>query len=163
MKAVKAFIAIVLFCFLGSPALAEEKKTLVVGENLKVGMSLNEVIALLGIPGKFIVQRGTEPLKDTVVIEYPKHGLVIYTMNKKTIVDEIEVLPTFKGSFAEGIKIGTKFNDLIAKYGVPKSMNAQIARYPDRGMFFQLEREVLVSVKIFAKGSEILDRRLIDR
>jgi len=89
--------------------------------------------------------------------------VVIHAMSNKTTVDAIEVLPAFKGKFAEGVKIGAKFNDLIANYGVPKSMNAQIARYPERGMFFQLDKEVLVSAKIFTKDSQILDRKLIGR
>jgi hypothetical protein len=163
VKAVKAFVTVLMFCFLTGPALAEEKGPLVIGENLKVGMPVDQVIALLGIPDKFVVQRGTESLTDTVVIEYPKQGVVIHTMSNKTTVDAIEVLPVFKGKFAEGVKIGAKFNDLIANYGVPKSMNAQIARYPERGMFFQLEKEVLVSARIFTKNSKILDRQLIDR
>jgi len=163
VKAVKAFVTVLMFCFLTGPALAEEKGTLVIGENLKVGMSVDQVIVLLGIPDKFEVQRGTEPLTDTVVIEYPKQGVVIHAMSNKTTVDAIEVLPAFKGKFAEGVKIGAKFNDLIANYGVPKSMNAQIARYPERGMFFQLDKEVLVSAKIFTKDSQILDRKLIGR
>ncbi|GJL78979.1 MAG: hypothetical protein NPINA01_19680 [Nitrospinaceae bacterium] len=163
MKAVKAFVTVLLVFFLVGQASAGENKNLVIGKNLKVGMSVEQVIALLGIPNKFLVNRGTEPLTDTVVIEYPQHGVVIYIMSKKNSVDAVEVLPSFKGSFAEGIQIGAKFNDLIAKYGVPKSMNAQIARYPERGMFFQLEKEALVSAKIFTKNSQILDRQLIDR
>lgn len=163
MKAVKVFVTALMFCFLTGPALAEEKGTLVIGKNLKVGMSVGQVIALLGIPDKFTVQRGTESLTDSVIIEYPKQGVVIHAMSKKTTVDAIEVLPTFKGKFAEGVKIGAKFNDLIANYGVPKSMDAQIARYPERGMFFQLEKEALVSARIFIKNSKILDRQLIDR
>ena len=142
---------------------SNEKEPLVIGKNLRVGMSVDAVIALMGIPGKFTVNRGTEPLTDTVVIEYPNHGVVIHTMNKKSTVDAIEVLPSFRGSFAEGIKIGAKFNDLIEKYGVPKSMTAQVARYPERGMFFQLEKEVLVSAKIFVKNSQILDLQLINQ
>ncbi len=163
MKAVKAFVTVLMFCFLTGPALAEEKGTLVIGKNLKVGMSVDQVIALLGIPDKFTVQRGTESLTDTVVIEYPRRGIVVHIMSKKTTVDAIEVLPSFKGKFVEGVKIGAKFNDLIANYGVPKSMNAQIARYPERGIFFQLEKEELVSAKIFTKNSKILDRQLIGR
>ena len=96
-------------------------------------------------------------------MEYLDQGLVIHTVNKSTSVDEIEVLPNFKGTFAQGIKIGAKFNDLVAKYGVPKTMNAQIARYPNQGMFFQLEKEALVSAKIFKKNSKILDLQLINR
>lgn len=163
MKAVKKFVVVLVVCFLASSAMADEKAALVIGKNLKVGMQVNQVIALLGIPDKFTVSRGTEPLTDSVVIEYLNQGLVIHSMNKSTVVDEIEILPSFKGSFTKGVKIGAKFNDLVAKYGVPKTMNAQIARYPDQGMFFQLEKESLVSAKVFKMNSKILDLQLINR
>ena len=42
-------------------------------------------------------------------------------------------------------------------------MNAQIARYPGQGLFFQLEKESLVSAKVFRKDSKILDLQLINR
>jgi len=163
VKAMKSFVVALMVCFMASSALADEKATLVIGENLKVGMPVNQVIALMGIPDKFTVNRGTEPLTDSVVIEYLAQGVVIHSVNKSTVVDEIEVLPSFRGSFAKGVKIGAKFNDLIAQYGVPKSMNAQIARYPGQGLFFQLEKESLVSAKVFRKDSKILDLQLINR
>lgn len=148
---------------MASSAVAEEKAPLVIGENLKVGMPVNQMIGLMGIPANFTVNRGTEPLTDSVVMEYLGQGVVIHAVNKSSVVDEIEILPTFKGSFAKGVKIGAKFNDLVAKYGVPKTMNAQIARYPEQGMFFQLEKESLVSAKVFRKNSKILDLQLINR
>ncbi len=163
MKLAKAFVMACLIALLAGPALAEEEISLVIGKNLKVGMPLNEVIALLGIPNSMAVNRGTEPLRDSVSIRYPKHGVVVHTLNKKTTVEQIEVLPTFKGTFAEGVKIGAKFNDLIEKYGMPESLNAQVARYPQQGLYFMMEREVLVSAKVFSKNSKILDHQLINR
>jgi hypothetical protein len=163
VKAMKSIIVALMFCLLAGQAVAEEKAPLVIGENLKVGMQVSQVITLMGIPDKFTVNRGTEPLTDSVVIEYLNQGVVVHAVNKSTLVDEIEILPTFKGSFAKGVKIGAKFNDLVAKYGVPKTMNAQIARYPEQGMFFQLEKESLVSAKVFRKNSQILDLKLINR
>ncbi len=163
MKVAKTLILVVMICLFAGPALAEEKVALVIGKNLKVGMPMKEVIALLGIPDKFVVNRGTEPLTDSVVIEYPMHGVVIYTLNKVTTVEQIEVLPDFKGAFAEGIAIGAKFNDLIDKYGTPKSLHAQMARYPDQGMYFQLEKDKLISARVFQKNSKIMDLQLINR
>ena len=163
MKVAKTLILIVMVCLFANPALAEEKVSLVIGKNLKVGMPMQEVIGLLGIPNKFMVNRGTEPLTDSVAIEYPMHGVVIHTLNKMTTVEQIEVLPDFKGAFAEGISIGAKFNDLIDKYGTPKSLNAQMARYPDQGMYFQLEKDKLISARVFQKNSKIMDLQLINR
>lgn len=163
MKVAKTLILVLMVCLFASPALAEEKVSLVIGKNLKVGMPMKEVIALLGIPDKFTVNRGTEPLTDSVVIEYPSHGVAIYTLNKMTTVEQIEVLPDFKGAFAEGIKIGARFNDLIDKYGTPKSLRAQMARYPEQGMYFQLEKDKLISARVFQKNSKIMDLQLINR
>ena len=115
MKAMQSFVVALMVCLFSSSAVAEEKAPLVIGENLKVGMPVNQVIALMGVPAKFTVNRGTEPLTDSVVIEYLDQGVVVHAVNKSTLVDEIEVLPTFKGSFAKGVKIGAKFNDLVAK------------------------------------------------
>ena len=162
MKVAKAFFLACLIGVLASPVWAEEKISLVIGKNLKVGMPLNEVIALLGIPNTLNVQRGTEPLTDSVAIRYEKHGVVVHALNKKTTVEEIEVLPSFKGTFEAGVKIGAKFNDLIEKYGMPETLNAQVARYPQQGLYFLLEREVLVSAKVFTRDSKILDHKLIN-
>lgn len=159
----KTLVVLWMVCLLTGSAVAEEKATLVIGENLKVGMPVSQVIALMGIPEKFTVNRGTESLTDSVVIEYLNQGVVVHAVNKSTLVDEIEILSSFKGSFSKGVKIGAKFNDLVAQYGVPKTMNAQIARYPEQGMFFQLEKESLVSAKVFRKDSKILDLKLINR
>jgi len=163
VKAAKTLILIFIVCLFTRPAFAGEPVSLVIGKNLKVGMPMKDVIALLGIPDKFDINRGTEPQTDSLAIEYPAHGVVIHTLNKKTTVEQIEVLSSFKGSFAEGVAIGAKFNDLIAKYGTPSSLNAQMARYPDHGMFFQLEKDVLISARVFAKDSKILDLQLIKR
>ncbi|MFQ5450980.1 MAG: hypothetical protein ACE5E9_10145 [Nitrospinaceae bacterium] len=163
MKVARALTIVLIFLFLATPSLAGDKVGLVIGKNLKTGMPLKEVFALLGIPKTFVLRRGTEPRTDSVAMEYPANGVVIHFMNKKKVVEEIEVLPSFKGTFSAGIKIGTKFNDLIAKYGMPKSLHAQVARYPDQGMFFILEKEALVSARLFRKNSKILDLQLINK
>ena len=132
----------------------------VVGKNLKVGMTLDKAVTLLGIPKKINVKRGTEPSLDSISIKYATHGVVIHTLNGKEKVEAIELLPTFKGQFANGIKMGDKVPILIEKYGVPQSMSATLARYPDKGLYFSLKKNVLVSTWIFVKNSKIFSHQL---
>ena len=49
---------------------------------------------------------------------------------------------------------------LIEKYGVPQSMSDRLASYPDKGMYFSLKKNVLVSTWIFFKNSKILSHQL---
>lgn len=163
MKAAKTLVMILLVAMLATPALATEKISLVIGKNLKVGMSIHDVIALLGIPQKIQVIRGTEPLTDSVAIKYREHGVVIHSMHDKTLVEQIEILPAFKGTFAEGIKIGAKFPEMIDKYGMPDTLSSDVARYPDRGLYFVLQNEKVVSAKVFKKNSKILALRMINK
>mgnify|MGYP003724317299 CR=1 FL=1 len=145
-----------------APAKAKKKKPegLVIGKNLKVGMPLKDAIKLLGIPGSIDIQRGTESKLDSISIEYANHGIVLHSLNGKRKIEVLEILPQFKGSFAEGIKIGEKFTVLIEKYGVPQSMNASMAKYPKKGMYFSLKENVLVAAHVFRKNSEILSHQL---
>ena len=117
----------------------------VVGKNLKVGMTLDKAITLLGVPKKINVERGTEPNLDSISIKYATHGVVIHTLSGKQKVEAIELLPNFKGQFANGLKMGDKVPTLIKKYGVPQSMSASLARYPNKGLYFSLKENVLVS------------------
>ncbi len=135
-------------------------KGFVVGKNLKVGMTLDQAITLLGVPKKIEVERGTEPSLDSLSIKYVNHGVVIHTLNGKQKVEAIELLPAFKGQFANGIKMGDKVPTLIKKYGVPQSMSASLARYPDKGLYFSLKENVLVSTWIFVKNSKIFSHQL---
>lgn len=143
-------------------AKVEKKKPegFVVGKNLKVGMNLDQAITLLGVPKKVEVKRGTEPSLDSISIEYAMHGVVIHALNGKQKVEAIELSPTFKGQFVNGIKMGDKVPTLIEKYGVPQSMSNSLARYPDKGLYFSLKKNVLVSTWIFGKNSKILSHQL---
>ena len=143
-------------------AKAKKKKPegFVIGKNLKVGMNIDKAITLLGVPRKVKVQRGTEPRLDSISIEYEKHGVVIHTVTGKQKIEAIELLPTFKGRFANGIKIGDKVQKLIKTNGVPQWMSSNLARYPNKGLYFSLKENALVSVWIFMKNSKILNHQL---
>ena len=103
VKLAKSFVIIFLLVFFAGSAWAEGESSLVIGKNLKVGMSVNEAVKLLGIPGKIDVKRGTEPTNDSVAIRYNNHGVIIHAMSGGGSIDHIELLPSFKGKFAEGI------------------------------------------------------------
>lgn len=167
MNAFKLFAALLCAVFLAQPSWAEEKKEqkgptpIVIGKSLKVGMPLEKAISLLGVPKTINIRRGTEPETDSLSIEYPEHGIVIHALTRKTAIEEIEVLHTFKGRFADGLKIGSKFPGLMEKYGMPQSVKSHIARYPKIGMYFFLKNDTLVSVKVFAKNSKLFDYKML--
>jgi hypothetical protein len=151
-----------LSIWLSTPALAVDSGTLVIGQNLKVGMFLKEAMDLLGVPNKIRIDRGSDPSTDSVVMEYPELGVVLHTQNQATEVDEIEVLPGFKGKLDTGIHLGATFNDVVEKYGPPVSYAMNMARYPDKGMYLMMNKgdQKLVALKIFKKGSKLLDQKL---
>jgi hypothetical protein len=97
-------------------------KGFVVGKNLKVGMTRDQAITLLGVPKKINVKRGTGPSLESTSIEYAAYGVMIHTLSGKPNVEAIELFPTFKGQFANGVKMGDKVPTLIKKYDVPQSL-----------------------------------------
>lgn len=161
-KTVRAakLLAIVFLLSCSTPVIAQNNAAIEIGKNLKVGMPLKEAISLLGIPASVKVGRGTEPAADSIVIEYLDQGIMVYALNKGTLIEGIEVLPTFKGLFSSGVKIGDKFPTIIEKYGTPQSLVMETARYPELGLYLHLKDDVLLSAKMFVKGSKLLDSRL---
>ena len=145
-----------------APVKVEKKKPqgLVIGKNLKVGMSVEEAIKLLGTPRTIKVKRGTESIRDSLSIEYASKGIVIHFLNGKGKIEALEVRPQFVGRFAEGVKIGAKVAAMIDKYGVPQSMNESLARYPEKGLYFSLKENVLIAAHVFDKNSKLLSHQL---
>ena len=169
-------IGMVLFlCVLAAPGVAQEAPApaaapaeapnpdgLVVGENVVPGMPLSQAIELLGVPGSLRVNRGPIQGTDSIQIDYEQHGLILHAMSNGSTVEGIEVGPSFKGKFASGIKLGDKFPMLIENYGVPNSLTSQVARYPDRGLYFLMNNDTLLSAKAYAKGTKLVDARLMN-
>ena len=163
VKLSKLFAIILMLVFFAGSAWAEGGSSLVIGKNLKVGMSVNEAIKLLGIPGKIDAIRGTEPTNDSISIRYDNHGVIIHAMTGKGSIDHIELMHSFKGTLAAGIKIGSKFPDMIGKYGMPETLTAEIARYPQRGLYFTMSNEKVVSAKVFTRNSKLLALKMVDK
>ncbi len=169
MKTFNLFIALLCAVLMAQPSWAakkkdagkKEKEAIVIGESLKVGMPLEKAISLLGTPKLISVKRGTEPEMDSISIEYLNHGVRIHALAKNTKIEELEVLPTFKGKFAAGVKIGAKYQDLMKNFGIPDSVNSHIAEYPDSGMYLFLKNDTLISAKLFAKNSKLLEYKLL--
>jgi len=126
-------------------------KGIVIGKNLKVGMSLQKAIKILGTPKSLKIKRGIEPKLDSMSIEYLDHGITIHVLNGKKRIETMEVSQQFKGEFAKGIKIGEKVSTLIDKLGVPQSIDPSIARYPEKGIHFTLKKSSLVGAHVFKK------------
>ena len=135
-------------------------KGFVVGGNLKVGMSLNEAFKILGTPKSVNVVRGSNPSVDSISMEYLDQGIILHVLTNKPKIEALELLQNFKGEFLEGVNIGSKIEDLIKAFGIPKSMESFIARYPQKGIYFSLDNKAIVSAQVFSKNSKILHSRL---
>jgi len=170
----KTMLWVLLMSLMASVAIAQEKSTvpettltpgqIVIGGNLTTGMPLSSTITLLGIPDTIKVVRGTSADRDSIQITYARHGLVVRAMSGGSKIEGIEVGPTFKGSFKaeSAIKLGVKYEMLIGEYGLPTSLTAQVMRYPQRGLYFQLNNNRLLSAKTYASGSKLLDANLMN-
>ena len=143
------------------PSKKSIKEHFIIGKNLKIGMSLESALSILGIPKSIRINRGTEPQRDSISVEYLNHGLIIHALTQNSTIEELEVLPGFKGKFIEGAKIGSKFSDLIEIFGIPESKDSFIVKYPHRGMYVFLKDDTMISVKLFAKNSKLLDHKLL--
>jgi len=146
-----------------APVVSGEGK-IVIGENISAGMPLKDAVQFLGIPDHVKVVRGTSSDRDSIQITYAQHGLVLHALSEVPKVEGIEIMPTFKGTFKSesGIKLGVKYEMLIGEYGLPASLTAQVMRYPDRNLYFQLNNERLLSAKSYAPGSKLIDARLMN-
>jgi hypothetical protein len=146
------------------PAPTVSRSQVVIGQNLKPGMPLNDTIVLLGIPDNIKAIRGTSNDRDSIEITYARHGLVVRAMSGGTRIEGIEVGPTFKGTFKSesGIKLGVKYEMLIGEYGLPTTFTAQVMRYPKRGLYFQLNNNRLLSAKTYANGTKLMDAKLMN-
>lgn len=135
-------------------------KGFVIGQNLKIGMSLNDAFKILGTPKSVNVVRGSNPSVDSISMEYLDQGVILHVLTNKPKIEALELLQNFKGEFQEGINIGSKIEDLIKAFGIPKSMESFIARYPQKGIYFSLDNKAIVSAQVFSKNSKILHSRL---
>ena len=135
-------------------------KGFVVGETLKVGMALSEAFKILGTPKSVNVVRGSNPSVDSISMEYLDQGVILHVLTNKPKIEALELLQNFKGEFIEGINIGSKIEDLIKAFGIPKSMESFIARYPQKGIYFSLDNKAVVSAQVFSRNSKILNSRL---
>ena len=143
----------------GSPE-NNNSKNFVVGGNLKVGMALSQAFEILGTPKFINVIRGSNPSFDSISIKYLSKGIILHAFTNNPRLEALEVLPNFKGEFIEGINIGSKIEDLIKVFGVPNSMESFIARYPQKGIYFSLDNEIIISAQLFKKNNKLLKTRL---
>ena len=175
MRTGKTMFWVLLISLIAGVAVAAEEKApapitalapnqIVIGENLTIGMPLNTTMKLLGIPDKIKVVRGTSTDRDSIQINYARHGLVVRAMSGNSTVEGIEIGPSFKGSFKSenSIKLGVKYEMLIGEYGLPASLTAQVMRYPKKGLYFQLNNNRLLSAKTYKTGSKLMDAKLMN-
>jgi hypothetical protein len=160
VRAGKIIFVVIMILGLATPALAQQ---LVIGGkgNLKTGMQLKDAFKTLGYPDAFIVKRGPSSTFDNIEMPYATLGIIIRAMSGGKIVEAIDIKPTFKGSFDTGVKLGDPFTTLVAKYGTPESLSSQIARYPDRGMYFLMSSSKLLSAKFFSRNTKLLEHKMV--
>ena len=169
----KTMFWVLLMSLIASVAIAQEKPKasptltpgqIVIGDNLKLGMPLSQVMTVLGIPNQINVVRGASKDRDSIQITYAQHGLVVRAMSGGSKIEGIEIGPSFKGSFKaeSAIKLGVKYEMLIGEYGLPTSLTAQVMRYPTRGLYFQLNNNRLLSAKTYLTGTKLIDANLMN-
>jgi len=166
----KILLSLLLISFLATPLFAQDPApappaaapALVFGENLMPGMSLEEALKLLGVPATVRINRGLEPATDSIEINFPNHGVLLRALSDNQTVEAIELAATFKGTFKSGIKIGDPFPMLVEKYGVPTSYTAQVARYPDDGLYFLMSNDNVLSAKTFTKDTKLIEAQLMN-
>lgn len=167
MKFKISLLVILFVCCSAVPVKAQKGSDLVIGENLKVGMSLVDAFKLLGLPKSIQVKRGTDSQFDSVAIEYAEYALTIHALTGGKSVEGIELAAKFAGRFKSGIKIGDNFEALIEKYGIPESLTSSIvsypalASYPGQNLFFVLDGKKIIAAKNFKKNSKLLGNRLV--
>ena len=159
VKAGKIILIVIMVFGLATSALAQN---LVIGAkgNLKTGMLLKDAFKVLGFPESVVAKRGASSTYDHIEMNYPGLGILIRTMSGGNTVEAIEILPSFKGKFDTGLKLRDPFNDILVKYGPPTTLSSQIARYPDKGLYFLMSNNVLLSAKFFAKDTKLLEYKL---
>ena len=153
MKMLK--IVFVLLTLTYSPVSAAEPK-LVLGENIKVGMKLNEVFKLLGPPETLASTRGTGLDSDSISLKYSGEGLLLHVISGTNKIEVIEATKGFKGKFASGLTLGSEYKKLFEIYGLPKSLSSNVARYSKLGLKFVISNDKVFSATLFNKKSKHL-------
>lgn len=135
-----------------APAAEKQVGMIVIGENLKIGTPLNEVMGLLGMPGDM---RSTGTGADKMRwMDYPKQGLFIGARPGATAVDALEIGPEFTGRFASGPQIGDHYQTLLTAHGMPAKLTPESVQYPDKGLEYLLRDEKIATVRM-TRAAEI--------
>lgn len=134
----------------------------VFGGNLMPGMSFKDALMVLGVPEQIRVNRGLEPATDSVEIKFPSYGVTVRALSEGQTVEAIELSAMYRGEFKSGIKFGDSFPTLVEKYGVPTSYTAQVARYPDEGLYFLMSNNNVLSAKTFTKDTKLVEAQLMN-
>lgn len=162
MRAGKIVLVVIMVLGLATPALAQKLLIAGIGK-IHTGMQLKQALKTLGYPDSFIVKRGPSATTDHIEMGYAAFGIIIRAMSKGKIIEAIEVQPTFKGkgSFDTGLKLGSPFTEIVAKYGTPETLSSQIVRYPAQGIYFLMSDSKLLSAKLFVKDSKLLEHKMV--
>ncbi len=97
----------------------------------------------------------------TISCAHDVNGLQIHALSNKSTVEELEMLPSFKGELSKGIKIGPKFSSIIEIFGMSTFMDSNIIKYPRMRMYLFFRKDTLICAKLFDKNSEFINYKLI--
>ena len=168
----KILLSLLLISFLATPVFAQDPApapvppsaapALIFGENLMPGMSLKAALELLGVPSSIRVNRGLDMTTDSVEINFPNHGVLLRALSNGATVEAIELAATYKGVFKSGIQLGDSFPTLVEKYGMPASYTAQVARYPQAGLYFLMSNDRVLSAKSYTKETTLIEAKLMN-
>ena len=131
-------------------AAAVENTQIIIGENLKPGMTLKDAMQLLGTPDTITVSKN-----GTVLMPYNTLGLSIEAMSGGTTIEAIHVQPAFKGQFASGIEIGTDFQKILSVYNQPDIKTKEIIEYSGPTRIFKIQQGKLTGADFYSMNSTL--------
>ena len=125
---------------------------LIIGETLRLGMTIGEAMTLLGMPQGMRTEGKNE--NEIRWMEYPDLGVSIGAKPGGKTIEFIEVETLFKGHFRSGVKMGDSQTAVITNYGMPASMTPESASYPTEGIIFRFANGKLMGARLSAVKEE---------
>jgi Mg-chelatase subunit ChlD len=119
---------------------------IIIGTNIRLGMSLPEAARLLGFPDGSRAADGAAG--DKVWMTYPRLGLSIGATRGGMTLEAIVVRENFAGQFANGLRIGDPWSEVVARYGMPVSHSPERLAYPTKGIAFHLRDHRIVAADL---------------
>jgi hypothetical protein len=122
----------------------DQRSSIIVGENVKVGMTLHSAISLLGAPRRIVITD-----QHTMLVPFDKLGMAVELASNDPIVGGLHFDAAFEGQFEDGLRIGSSFQAVIERHGQPDVMTRDRIEYQADEKLFQLENGRVVGVSLY--------------